>query len=77
MESWLRYYMLGQLMDNEVTEKEVVGNVAEEEVKNWILTDRDNKLGAYQHQSAVEHWKCACDLFPLSRCYYAINQRWQ
>lgn len=75
LESWLRYYMLGQLMDNEVTEKEVVGNVAQEEVKNWILTDRDNKLGAYQHQSAVEHWKCACDLFPPSRCY--INRRWQ
>jgi hypothetical protein len=22
---------------------------------------RDNRLGAYQHESAIEHWKCACD----------------
>ena len=71
--SFLRYYVLGQLMDNEVTEKEVVGNVPQDEVKNWVLTDRDNKLGAYQHQSAIEHWKCACDVLPLLHCYYAIN----
>ncbi len=72
LESWLRYYMLGQLMDNEVTEKEVVGNVAQEEMKIWILTDRDNRLGAYQHQSAVEHWRCACGPFPRFRCYGII-----
>lgn len=65
LESWLRYYVLGQLMDNEVTEKEIVGNVPQEEVKNWVLTDRDNRLGSYQHESAIEHWKCAYDLFSL------------
>ena len=68
LKSWLRYYTLGQLMDNEVTEKEIVGKVPQEEVKNWVLTDRDNKLGSYQHESAIEHWKCAYDLFPLLRC---------
>ena len=75
LESWLRSYVLGQLMDNELTEKEVVGNVPQEEVKNWVLTDRDNRLGVYQHQSAIEHWKCAYDVFPLMRCYYAVNHR--
>ena len=72
MESWLRYDVLGQLMDNEVTGKEIVGDVSEEEVTKWVLTDRDNKLGAYQHQSAIEHWKCGCE--SLRRCS-PINRR--
>jgi len=45
------------------------GGCATGEVNKWVrvrvLTDRDNKLGEYQHQSAIEHWKCAYDvLFP-------------
>ena len=66
LDSWLRYYMLGQLMDNEVTEKEVAGGVPQEEVPKWVLTDEDNRLGQYQRQSAIEHWKCAFDF--LSGC---------
>ena len=69
--SWLRYYTLGQLMDNEVMEKGLVGDVPQEKVKNWVLTDHNNNLGAYQHQSAIEHWKCTCDV--SSPCYYIMT----
>jgi len=76
LDSWLRYYILGQLMDNEVTENEIVGDVPQTVVEKirWVLTDRDNKLGVYQHQSAVEHWKCACEiLYPGCGVYILLT----
>jgi hypothetical protein len=72
--SWLRHYVLGQLMDNEVTEKKIVGDVPLDEVDNWVLTDRDNKLGAYQHQGAIEHWKCAYIVFSPLMVVYWLSQ---
>jgi len=38
-------------VDDGVTE--VAGDMPQGEEKIWVLTDRDNKHGAYQHRSAL------------------------
>ena len=50
--------ILSTVMEREVTQARITG-LSEEEAKMgkaWVLTDNNNKLDDWQHDTAIEHW---------------------
>lgn len=58
LRSWLRKTILSTMMEREVTEETITGLSGEIEANGmeWLLTDGNNRLGEWQHGTAVEHW---------------------
>lgn len=58
LDSYMRYRVLSTLDQRELSEQEITGLSETDDVKpeEWILTDKNNKLGKWQSAVAIEHW---------------------
>jgi hypothetical protein len=58
LRSPLRQMVLSTMLKRELTKQEITGfeEGAEVDAKEWVLTDKDNRLGKWQHEAALEHW---------------------
>lgn len=59
LSSYLREFVLGVLPDREVRPELLLGDTSPEQEDDWVLTDKNNPLGAWQDKGALEHWKGA------------------
>lgn len=72
LRSWLRHMILSTMLDREVTKEQITGAKAAQEkgteikADEWILTDANNRLGEWQHHSAVEHWGLMRTVMPYN-----------
>ncbi|KAG8844474.1 hypothetical protein FRB91_002595 [Serendipita sp. 411] len=70
LKSWLRYAVLSSMLDREVTKERITGLKSETgdslNGEAWILTDKNNRLGEWQQDSAIEHWDVMRDVMPYS-----------
>lgn len=65
LQSWLRKMILSTIMEREVTQARITG-LSEEKArmgKAWVLTDNNNRLDDWQHDTAIEHWSGEPHLF--------------
>lgn len=58
LRSWLRKMVLSTMEQREVTREEITGVSSDAGLnkEEWLLTDKNNRLGEWQHSAAVEHW---------------------
>jgi hypothetical protein len=60
----LRERLLSKLSEREIPEERILGDLKvtsevalEEEKAKWVIKDASNRLGFWQTETAMEHWK--------------------
>ncbi|KIM27045.1 hypothetical protein M408DRAFT_172974 [Serendipita vermifera MAFF 305830] len=68
LRSRLRKTILSTVLDREVPEDAITGLSGDSPMggKEWILTDGHNRLGDWQHDTAVEHWGVMRHVMPYN-----------
>ncbi|TFY78516.1 hypothetical protein EWM64_g5497 [Hericium alpestre] len=62
--SHLRAHVFDTLAEREVDVKLIRGELDVEDEEKWLLTDGNNKLGAWQKEGALEHWTVMRKILP-------------
>lgn len=59
LNSYLRFYLLSSLDKREVSISQLKGNNvwSQDAEENFVLTDMNNTLNAWQSEEALNHWK--------------------